>query len=194
MKNRLHWEHLRCFRQPKWLLNLFKKTIIAHSSESPTCPLSSRQLAVSLCFAFVWLAAHTVTARAETELYRRRRVMNDVMTKLTAEPEQQASFLAAHSLLTSCPQSGGILCWSCHKKATRLFGCVLEYKHSCEPTQYHWMSFYEVLHFIPQNLSSLYSNIDSKGGYWVLCNCRSHMAWWLMDQLSFQSYTQLVPL
>lgn len=35
-------------------------------------------------------------------------IINDVTTTLTAEPEQQTSFLAGCSLLTSCPESGRI--------------------------------------------------------------------------------------
>lgn len=102
-------------------------------------------------------------------------------------------FLARCSLLTSCPETEGILCrtycWSCHRKGTRLYGrfpivwvqAQLAGLFCAAPGG---GSFCQVWHFIPENPSSFYSSIGSKVGCRVLCNCKSHMALRLMGHLN----------
>lgn len=107
-----------------WSNSCNKAQVPAPCRGSPIYPLSSRLLAVALCFAFELFPAHrTVTATAPVLRQSgtdSNIIINDVTTKLTAEPEQQAPFLARCSLLTGCPESEGILCrtycWSCHRK------------------------------------------------------------------------------
>lgn len=98
-----------------------------HPSESSAYPLSCELLALNLCFAFLLFPAHRTCPLLKPSCIDANVIMNDVTTKLTAEPEQQASFLAGYSLLTICPESGGILCssycWSCHWKGIKLSGC-----------------------------------------------------------------------
>lgn len=112
---------------------------------------------------------------------------------MTAEPEQQAFVFGLLQFVDRLPRERRDFALTADlamERGMRLFGCFPIV--GIQAQLWGWLCTVpgEVWHLIPENNSSFYSSMDSKEGCSVLYNCSSHMALWLMGQLTSQSYTQ----